>query len=584
MIFKQALPVKLFSACTFSLALMTNIAIAKDKPERWFEIEVILFSQLGDKSKLRENFPRSQALSQNRKVHDLLAGYLNPDISSLKVQLPSCAEPTYPGSMLEQASVIVPWYLAKSLEEIESTLFESDILSEDELSLDELNLDESNKYNESATFETLQTNEQALDEPLLEAQILDANTSPEREVNAQEYMAVLSANEPLVIDKEDQTIDKALLEEVKQQTLTPEEVLLVHQAAQAFTQYPLTYSPKPFSKNICNLPKSSFAEHLLETPSYNIDGFPVTKVSKLINGAENLTSKEPYLLSSDSLQLKNITTQLRRSRNFRPLLHLGWRQPTFIKQKAIPFHLYAGDNLALDYKTKLSSYQKHLVVSEKAEQNLDNLVMDLTAEDKSDQQSLNAIVNSDEAFNTAENEAVKARLDDILLQFNEQSFTALPNNKTPQDIIQIQDDAITNLISELERDSLDLNNDPSFINQLSKRETGAIQAPIAPLQPWYLDGFFKVHVKKYLHITAELNILNQTLTEQATNALKANQTNTLAPEIKAIRFQQDRRVISGEIHYFDHPYIGMIVQIRKHKRPEPEIEINSENSIIETDN
>jgi len=285
-----------------------------------------------------------------------------------------------------------------------------------------------------------------------------------------------------------------------------------------------------------------------------------------------------------SLQLKNITTQLSRSRNFRPLLHLGWRQPTFIKQNAIPFHLYAGDNLALDYKTKLSSYQKRLLVSEKTEQNLDNLLIGLTADDKSVQLGLTAIENSANTFNTAQNEATKAQLDNILLQFNEQPFNVLVNSETPQNTTQIQDDAITNLITELEQDTLDSNSASSFINQRSIRETGAIQVPTKPLQPWYLDGFVKVHVKKYLHITANLSILNQTLAEQATNTLKANQTNTLAPEIKTIRFQQDRRVISGEIHYFDHPYIGMIVQIRKHKRPEPKVEINAEDSSKKTDN
>mgnify|MGYP000673678348 FL=1 len=34
-------------------------------------------------------------------------------------------------------------------------------------------------------------------------------------------------------------------------------------------------------------------------------------------------------------------------------------------------------------------------------------------------------------------------------------------------------------------------------------------------------------------------------------------------------FKQDRRVISGEIHYFDHPDIGMIVQIRRFDPSKP---------------
>ena len=55
----------------------------------------------------------------------------------------------------------------------------------------------------------------------------------------------------------------------------------------------------------------------------------------------------------------------------------------------------------------------------------------------------------------------------------------------------------------------------------------------------------------------------------------ADNNTVIAPatQAKAIRFKQDRRVISGEVHYFDHPYMGMIVQIRPYTKPEPEAEL-----------
>jgi hypothetical protein len=78
--------------------------------------------------------------------------------------------------------------------------------------------------------------------------------------------------------------------------------------------------------------------------------------------------------------------------------------------------------------------------------------------------------------------------------------------------------------------------------------------------------------------------MNMSLAEKASQALRLSTISeqlteqALADEknYKPIRFQQNRRVISGEIHYFDHPYIGMIVQIRKHKRPKPPIDENDE--------
>ena len=41
---------------------------------------------------------------------------------------------------------------------------------------------------------------------------------------------------------------------------------------------------------------------------------------------------------------------------------------------------------------------------------------------------------------------------------------------------------------------------------------------------------------------------------------------------KIIHFNQDRRIITGEVHYFDHLYIGIVVQIRRFDPTKPEEE------------
>ncbi|WP_462158227.1 CsiV family protein [Pseudoalteromonas sp. GB56] len=64
---------------------------------------------------------------------------------------------------------------------------------------------------------------------------------------------------------------------------------------------------------------------------------------------------------------------------------------------------------------------------------------------------------------------------------------------------------------------------------------------------WELDGFLKVHLNHYLYITSNLITRHSGDTDTEVSA----------------EFSQFRRVISGEIHYFDHPQIGMLVQIRR---------------------
>lgn len=103
---------------------------------------------------------------------------------------------------------------------------------------------------------------------------------------------------------------------------------------------------------------------------------------------------------------------------------------------------------------------------------------------------------------------------------------------------------------------------------------------------WAIDGNLKIYVDHYLFIDSQL-VIRREVAQQVTplktvqepefevidsenNVQVINQTRVQkAVEsqqetvIKEILFDQNRRLRSEEIHYFDHPLIGMIVQIRK---------------------
>ena len=73
-----------------SLCLLTShITLATDnvKEERWFEIEVILFKQLTDKSKNTEQFTSNDLSTRKSRALDLLAPYLQPDIKTVTAEL-----------------------------------------------------------------------------------------------------------------------------------------------------------------------------------------------------------------------------------------------------------------------------------------------------------------------------------------------------------------------------------------------------------------------------------------------------------------------------------------------------------------
>jgi hypothetical protein len=89
---------------------------------------------------------------------------------------------------------------------------------------------------------------------------------------------------------------------------------------------------------------------------------------------------------------------------------------------------------------------------------------------------------------------------------------------------------------------------PSFISLINSTETEIDTTNDEPIN-WELEGLFKIHLRHYLYITANFDIKQQ---------LESG-------DLERARFSQFKRVISSEIHYFDHPKMGMIVQIRKFK-------------------
>ena len=73
---------------------------------------------------------------------------------------------------------------------------------------------------------------------------------------------------------------------------------------------------------------------------------------------------------------------------------------------------------------------------------------------------------------------------------------------------------------------------------------------------WQLDGFVRVHLDHYLFVNTDF-ILRQLDEEGA---------------ILQHRIQFSRRVISGEMHYIDHPRLGMVLQIRRYQPPTTDTE------------
>lgn len=84
-----------------------------------------------------------------------------------------------------------------------------------------------------------------------------------------------------------------------------------------------------------------------------------------------------------------------------------------------------------------------------------------------------------------------------------------------------------------------------------------------PDQVWQLDGLFKLHLDHYLFVNTEFNLR---LPGQ--------------DKLNTIYVRQSRRVISGEVHYLDHPYLGIVLQIRRYEPPQPDTGTKFEQQVL----
>ena len=570
---KQSLA--LLSSLFFSFSAMSASKWVGD----WFEVEVILISQLDDKAKLKEIFSDQNINLDYSHAVDLLTPYLNPDIALVKQQLPVCIESNDLRSYLEKATIWPSFHQNKTLATLSDEQRNEQALAEKQSS--EID-DEKNEVltHEGASIAASTHSE----ENEIPAQPGDNDDFFDRIKTKQEQIktSLTQANteSDLIFNNAKKTVNEQPLlndESVIETALTDEQKALVVEAEQAFSEIQFNYSstfPTHYQSNVpheqsnyinnqatslCYITQEKFEQLNVNKSLYSYNGFLVNKMPTTVNGIEKLYNEAPYLTNEDSLQLKDIVKQLRRSKNFRPLLHLAWRQPVFEKNNSTPIRIFAGDNIQGQYAKNLANYQteKNAVLLE--------------------EQALNTIITLSENINVEE-----ADLVDLTNTKNLSPDTVLTQIKTESVNTILQEISAINDINEI---IPSLSDDAPQRLDIIHSNSMFTSAPEAPVQPWYIEGLMEVYlIGNYLHLANDFSILNMTLAEQESLKLKTSMLENLETisepasnqKVIPIRMTQDRRMISREVHYFDHPYLGIIVQIRRHQRPELPSELPSE--------
>ena len=107
------------------------------------------------------------------------------------------------------------------------------------------------------------------------------------------------------------------------------------------------------------------------------------------------------------------------------------------------------------------------------------------------------------------------------------------------------------------------------IPQFDFLETGFSPKTHKPV--WELDGILNIYLDHFLYVEIALNLREEGVRNLDISSNSPNETleknNKVTPFLYAFPLTQNRRVRSDEIHYFDHPKMGMILQIRKMEQP-----------------
>ena len=306
------------------------------------------------------------------------------------------------------------------------------------------------------------------------------------------------------------------LQEVQTELFDPAPVVL---KSPIYDMFQLLDAPK---KSDIGIPNSVYCQWSTETAMFATDEGQTLKeagflhsVDVVLDGVELPYAERAYALPAEQLKLTSLKTRIQRTRGLNVLLHSAWRQDVKIGRNNAPWYrIQAGINHSRDY-----------LYTGLPRENVD-AGTHITGNQPDIVAKIQAILNSPET-----------------------TVSALNQSTTLQSLLN------------------------SPLNQ---------QFP----EVWTLDGRLRIFIEyiggtPYLHIDSDMNYRVPVYVDWSSIDKPGTMINVEPPSpdsnaippspnmLQAFHFDQLRRVISNEIHYFDHPLFGMVFQIRRYKRPPP---------------
>ncbi len=568
---------------SISAVFLTTISTAANANDNWwFDVEVIAFKRNVALTELEEQFSLADNLSAPRAQADIISDIISPDISYLKQGLAVCGADTsvkWPSNGL----LSVP---AKDV----------DFLSLPKDNSSQYGDMSPNSYSEEAGYGYNETSGLTANEPSLTPD--EASQAQSETINGDEYGATYSStdsdysdsldysNEEVITDDATPAPDAATIASywtsffgVKDTSPVTVPAIKYCEEAKPWLNAEVTTALNVVAPSDVEL-NSGVSTSESKSRSSALQPVIVWKVNQpdnrlpapaslpiIIEGHDWPAASKAHLLTSNQQALSSISRQIRSNRELERLLHATWRQPVmFGKNKAFNVRLYGGQNYAQQFDMNGDMREQKLANSS------DNEPYNSATEFGYDSTTALSDYNSNYTSGTYENS-----LSDVGTAFEADKIAAQDTDQfiAVSDIFADLNRRLSNP-QAIEYGAFKALDTPMIVEQ---GEDDAIDASLrTPI--WEIDGTIKVFLKyinrvPYLHVDSEMFYRQpvplsyfSSEDDSSGNAAKPRLAPSTEYKLVSVPLAEQRRVISTQLHYFDHPLFGFVVQIRRYNRPD----------------
>ena len=510
-----------FSTKNAFAAFITAIVLTQptnaEEQQWWFDVEVILFERNFEVTNLSEKFKQSRLKKPASDVLDLITPYLKPDLSYLRAGLPYCraSNRLRVKTQYEQGFALpLPLPVAKK---------------------NDSSSPQTDKQLEQQTIENLSGELDEVTEENFQYQITTTDKVSKPDDTVQ-----------LVQTTDAEGVDPVNIKSVSKSTLPTPSIEVEFIEWQMPSEFLCAYTEQitpSFASIVALQNKLSSA-----SPSDQIK-----RVPEIINGHEWQQNSGPFVLPTSTMYMSELYEKIKRQPDITPILHINWRQEVkFGREDGQTFRLFAGENFAEQFDANGLPFVN----------DTDSL--------------LDTLNQPTDGFYIPEQELAG------LTPQQQQALLISINGKAPE---VVSEDLFAKIAAALADDT-----PINFIqtNILTEQQTTTTGLSIFK-EIWRLDGGITVYLRNvgrvpYLHIDSNLDFRQPIYDSNKAQELEGLSTHSSQQGamvanplqqpnfLQSVNFNQLRRVISKQVHYFDHPLFGMIVRINRYRWPEPEPE------------